>query len=126
LTRFARSEISDDISMIRTTAAFFSTRTMFTGEARRSRCWMRLPGIGSISCISPTCHPDRAGTRRTDGRLPPGAGAGPLRDIVTRVLDKGYVGYFVVEVLRQTLWRDAPLAVARRCHAGAVKVLEPV
>jgi sugar phosphate isomerase/epimerase len=61
-----------------------------------------------------------------DGRLPPGEGVGPLRDIVTRVLDKGYAGYFVVEVLSQALWRDSPLAVARRCHAGAVKVLESV
>jgi hypothetical protein len=39
---------------------------------------------------------------------------------------KGYAGYFVVEVLSQALWRDSPLAVARRCHAGAVKVLESV
>jgi sugar phosphate isomerase/epimerase len=70
--------------------------------------------------------PDRARTRRTDGRLSPGEGAGPLRDIVTRVLDKGYAGYFVVEVLSQALWRDDPLAVARRCQAGAVKVLESV
>ena len=61
-----------------------------------------------------------------DGRLPPGEGAGPLREIVTRVLDKGYAGYFVVEVLSQALWREDPLTVARRCHAGAVKVLESV
>jgi sugar phosphate isomerase/epimerase len=61
-----------------------------------------------------------------DGRLPPGEGVAPLRGIVTRVLDKGYAGYFVVEVLSQALWRDSPLAVARRCHAGAVKVLESV
>ena len=59
-------------------------------------------------------------------QLPPGEGAGPLREIVTRVLDKGYAGYFVVEVLSQALWREDPLAVARRCHAGAVKVLESV
>jgi sugar phosphate isomerase/epimerase len=59
-----------------------------------------------------------------DGRLPPGEGAGPLREIVSRVLDKGYAGYFVVEVLSQTLWREEPLTVARRCHAGALKVLE--
>ena len=59
-----------------------------------------------------------------DGRLPPGEGAGPLREIVSRVLDKGYAGYFVVEVLSQALWREDPLEVARRCHAGAVKVLE--
>jgi sugar phosphate isomerase/epimerase len=59
-----------------------------------------------------------------DARLPPGEGAGPLRDIVRRVLDKGFAGYFVVEVLNQALWREEPLAVARRCHAGAVKVLE--
>jgi hypothetical protein len=39
---------------------------------------------------------------------------------------RGYAGYFVVEVLSQALWRDDPLAVARRCHAGAVKVLESV
>jgi len=58
-----------------------------------------------------------------DGRLPPGEGAGPLRDILTRVLNKGYEGYFVVEVLSQQLWREDPLEVARRCHAGAVKVL---
>ena len=51
---------------------------------------------------------------------------GPLREIVTRVLDKGYTGYFVVEVLSQALWREDPLTVARRCHAGAVKVLESV
>jgi sugar phosphate isomerase/epimerase len=61
-----------------------------------------------------------------DGRLPPGEGAGPLRDIVKRVLDKGYQGYFVVEVLSQSLWREEPLAVARRCHAGAVRILESV
>jgi 4-hydroxyphenylpyruvate dioxygenase len=61
-----------------------------------------------------------------DGRLPPGEGAGPLRDIVKRVLDKGYAGYFVVEVLSQALWREDPLTFARRCHAGAVKVLESV
>jgi 4-hydroxyphenylpyruvate dioxygenase len=61
-----------------------------------------------------------------DGRLPPGEGAGPLREIVSRVLDKGYAGYFVVEVLSQTLWREDPLAVAQRCHAGAMKVLAAV
>jgi sugar phosphate isomerase/epimerase len=61
-----------------------------------------------------------------DGRLPPGDGVGPLRDIARRVLDKGYAGFFVVEVLSQALWREDPLAVARRCHAGAVKVLESV
>jgi 4-hydroxyphenylpyruvate dioxygenase len=61
-----------------------------------------------------------------DGRLPPGEGAGPLREVVARVLDKGYTGYFVVEVLSQALWREDPLAVARRCHAGAVEVLESV
>ena len=61
-----------------------------------------------------------------DGRLPPGEGAGPLREIVSRVLDKGYSGYFVVEVLSQTLWRDDPLALAERCHAGATKVLAAV
>ena len=54
---------------------------------------------------------------------PPGEGAGPLREIVSRVLGKGYAGYFVVEVLSQTLWREDPLAVAPRCHAGAMKVL---
>ena len=37
--------------------------------------------------------------------------------------DKGYTGYFVVEVLSQTLWRGDPLALAQRCHAGAMKVL---
>jgi sugar phosphate isomerase/epimerase len=58
-----------------------------------------------------------------DGRLPPGEGAGLLREIVSRVLDKGYTGYFVVEVLSQTLWRGDPLALAQRCHAGAMKVL---
>jgi 4-hydroxyphenylpyruvate dioxygenase len=58
-----------------------------------------------------------------DGRLPPGEGAGSLGDIVARVLNKGYAGYFVVEVLSQELWREDPLEVARRCHAGAVKVL---
>jgi sugar phosphate isomerase/epimerase len=58
-----------------------------------------------------------------DGRLPPGEGAGPLREVAARVLNKGYEGYFVVEVLSQQLWRDDPLEVARRCHAGAVKVL---
>jgi sugar phosphate isomerase/epimerase len=63
---------------------------------------------------------------RDDGRLPPGGGAGPLREIVSRVLDKGYAGHFVVEVLSQTLWREDPLTVARRCHAGAMKVLESV
>lgn len=63
--------------------------------------------------------------RRGRGRLPPGEGAGPLREIVARVLDKGYAGYFVVEVLSQALWREDPLAVARRCHAGAVKVRSP-
>jgi 2-keto-myo-inositol isomerase len=61
-----------------------------------------------------------------DGRLPPGEGAGPLREIVTRVLNKGYAGYFVVEVLSQPLWREDPLDIARRCHAGAVKVLDSV
>jgi len=61
-----------------------------------------------------------------DGRLPPGEGAGPLREIVSRVLEKGYPGYFVVEVLSQTLWREDPLAVAQRCHAGAMKVLAAV
>jgi sugar phosphate isomerase/epimerase len=61
-----------------------------------------------------------------DGRLPPGEGAGLLRDIVKRVLDKGYAGYFVVEVLSQTLWRGDPLDLARRCHAGAVRILESV
>jgi sugar phosphate isomerase/epimerase len=61
-----------------------------------------------------------------DGRLPPGEGAGPLREIVRRVLDKGYAGYFVVEILSQALWREDPLAVARRCHAGAITVLESV
>jgi sugar phosphate isomerase/epimerase len=61
-----------------------------------------------------------------DGRLPPGEGAGLLREIVSSVLNKGYTGYFVVEVLSQTLWREDPLSVARRCHAGAVKVLESV
>ena len=54
---------------------------------------------------------------------PPGEGAGPLREIVSCVLDKGDAGYFVVEVLSQTLWREDPLAVAQRCHAGAMKVL---
>ena len=54
---------------------------------------------------------------------PPSEGAGPLREIVSRVLDKGYAGYFVVEVLSQTRWREDPLAVAPRCHAGAMKVL---
>lgn len=39
------------------------------------------------------------------------------------MLDKGYAGYFVVEVPSQTLWREDPLAVAPRCHAGAMKVL---
>jgi sugar phosphate isomerase/epimerase len=61
-----------------------------------------------------------------DGRLPPGEGAGPLRDIVKRVLDKGYAGYFVVEVLSQTLWREDPFDLARRCHAGAVQILASV
>ena len=61
-----------------------------------------------------------------DGRLPPGEGAGPLGEIVARVLNKGYAGYFVVEVLSQGLWRENPLEVARRCHAGAVKVLGSV
>lgn len=37
-----------------------------------------------------------------------------------------YAGYFVVEVLSPELWRKDPLAVARRCHAGAVKVPESV
>ena len=54
---------------------------------------------------------------------PPGEGAGPLREIVSRVLGNGYAGYFVVEVLSQTRWREDPLAVAPRCHAGAMKVL---
>jgi hypothetical protein len=54
---------------------------------------------------------------------PPGEGAGPLREIVSRVLGKGYAGYFVPEVLSQTRWREDPLAVAPRCHAGAMKVL---
>jgi len=55
-----------------------------------------------------------------------GEGAGPLREIVTRVLSRGYAGYFVVEVLSQPLWREDPPEVARRCHAGAVKVLGSV
>lgn len=37
--------------------------------------------------------------------------------------NKSYAGYFVVEVLSQLLWREDLLEVARRCHAGAVKVL---
>jgi sugar phosphate isomerase/epimerase len=61
-----------------------------------------------------------------DGRLPPGEGVGPLREIVTRVLNKGYAGYLVVEVLSQPLWREDPLVVAQRCHAGAVGLLESV
>jgi hypothetical protein len=32
--------------------------------------------------------------------------------------------YLVVEVLSQELWREDPLAVARRCHDGAVEVSE--
>ena len=39
--------------------------------------------------------------------------------IPLRVLNKGYEGYFVVEVLSQELWREDPLEVARRCHAGS-------
>jgi sugar phosphate isomerase/epimerase len=57
---------------------------------------------------------------------PPGEGAGPLREIVSRVLDKDYDGCLVVEVLSPTLWREDPLAVAQRCHAGAMKVLAAV
>jgi hypothetical protein len=34
--------------------------------------------------------------------------------------------YLVVEVLSEELWRADPLAVARRCHDGAVEVLESV
>jgi sugar phosphate isomerase/epimerase len=60
---------------------------------------------------------------RDDGRLPPGEGAVPLREILSRVVAKGYRGCFVVEVLSQALWREDPLEVARRCHAGALKVL---
>jgi hypothetical protein len=42
---------------------------------------------------------------------------------VTRVRDKDYQGYFVVEVLSQSLWREDPLDVARRCHPGALQIL---
>ena len=42
------------------------------------------------------------------------------------MLDKGYAGYFVVEVLSQTLWREDSLAVAQRCHVAAMKVLAAV
>ena len=42
------------------------------------------------------------------------------------MLDEGYAGYFVVEVLSQTLWREDPLTGAQRCHAGAMKVLAAV
>jgi hypothetical protein len=34
--------------------------------------------------------------------------------------------YLVVEVPSEELWRADPLAVARRCHDGAVEVLESV
>jgi sugar phosphate isomerase/epimerase len=61
-----------------------------------------------------------------DGRLPPGEGVGPSAISSRGSWTRGYAGYFVVEVLSQALWRDDPLAVARRCHAGAVKVLESV
>ena len=57
---------------------------------------------------------------------PPGEGTGPLREIVSRVLDKGFAGYFVVEILSETLRREDSLAVAQRCHAGAMKVLAAV
>jgi hypothetical protein len=63
--------------------------------------------------------------RKTTGACRP-ARARALREIVSSILDKGYAGYVVVEVLSQTLWREDPLTVARRCHAGALKVLESV
>lgn len=71
-------------------------------------------------CDVPPVPRDQA---RDDGRLPPGEGACPLRQIVARVVDKGYPGYFVIEVLSQELWRRDPLEVARRCYDGAVEVL---
>ena len=93
-----------------------STLEMLDAVPRRPAL-SRAPGRCAIGA------PER-GARH--GRLPPAEGAGPLRAIVSRALDKGYAGYFVVEVLSQTLWREDPLTVARRCHAGAVKVLESV
>ena len=47
----------------------------------------------------------------------------PVRIVSSRIDPKGYAGYSVVEALSQTLWREDPLAVAQRCHAGAMKVL---
>ena len=107
-----------------TMAASFSTRTTSIGEARRWRWWTRSPASGSIPVHLADVPPGPREEARDDGRLPPGEGAGP-----SATSSRGFwTG--LRRILRRgspepgALWREDPLTVARRCHAGAVKVLE--
>lgn len=56
-------------------------------------------------------------------RLPPGQGTVPLRDMIGRMLAKGYTGYLSYEAPNPAAWARPPLDVAREAREASLKHL---
>lgn len=67
--------------------------------------------------------PDTTGER---DRMIPGEGAAPLRQFVQILHDKGYNGYYSMELIGERYWKSDSLEVAQRGYQGTQRLLQDV